>query len=376
MSVSAIINTLPPPTADGNVDIPTDELDRALQNLDVKQRKPRKTTQRDPDAPKRPASAYMLWLNDNRASIKDELLTTNPTAKITDVTKRAGEIWKQLTDDEKAPHQKASEALREKYHEAMKLYKPDHTVAKKSKAPKYDVDEIPDAPEGWSGSFPMKYLYRKVKDAEGKHVRIQKNFDAAVALANAIIKTWNDAKASDSLPDHWNADVTPCAGITKTSTGYDLRLGPHLLPTAQKDAKGGLASWLIGEYELPTDEEPVAEPAPAPAPSPSNSEEKPAPKKRGRKPKQNQPVVDDSNTSSSPEPAAAPAPKKITKILKKKTHEPQPQPVNLDECQEIEIERDGTDVTLLLHEKTHMVYDTDNLLHPIAKVDDDGLEFF
>ena len=69
----------------------------------------------------------MLWLNENRASIKDELLTTNPDAKITDVTKRAGELWKELADDEKAPFQKASEELREKYHEAMKLYKPNHT---------------------------------------------------------------------------------------------------------------------------------------------------------------------------------------------------------------------------------------------------------
>jgi hypothetical protein len=374
MSVTAILNTLPT-AADGNVDVPTDELDRALQNLEVKQRKPRKTKQKDPNAPKRPASAYMLWLNENRSSIKDELLTTNPDAKITDVTKRAGELWKELTDDEKAPHQKASEALREKYHEAMKVYKPDHTVAKKSKAVKYDADEILDAPEGWSGPFAMKYLYRKVKDAEGKHVRIQKSFTDAVALANAIIQAWNDAKDSDSLPDHWKSDVTPCAGITKTSTGYDLRLGPDLMTTADKDSKGGIASWLVGEHELPTvddNEQPVVEKPVV--------EEKPAPKKRGRKAKQTQPVVDDSNESSSPEAAAAPAPapKKTTKIIKKvvKKKTPEPQPINPDDCQEIEIERDGTEVTLLLHEQTQMVYDTDNLLHPIGKVDDDGIEFF
>jgi len=374
MSVTAILNTLPT-AADGNVDVPTDELDRALQNLEVKQRKPRKTKQKDPNAPKRPASAYMLWLNENRSSIKDELLTTNPDAKITDVTKRAGELWKELTDDEKAPHQKASEALREKYHEAMKVYKPDHTVAKKSKAVKYDADEILDAPEGWSGPFAMKYLYRKVKDAEGKHVRIQKSFTDAVTLANAIIQAWNDAKDSDSLPDHWKSDVTPCAGITKTSTGYDLRLGPDLMTTADKDSKGGIASWLVGEHELPTvddNEQPVVEKPVV--------EEKPAPKKRGRKAKQTQPVVDDSNESSSPEAAAAPAPapKKTTKIIKKvvKKKTPEPQPINPDDCQEIEIERDGTEVTLLLHEQTQMVYDTDNLLHPIGKVDDDGIEFF
>ena len=373
MSVTSILNILPA-AADGNVDVHTDELDRALQNLEVKQRKPRKNKQKDPNAPKRPASAYMLWLNENRSSIKDELLTTNPDAKITDVTKRAGELWKELTDDEKAPHQKASEALREKYHEAMKVYKPDHTVAKKSKVVKYDADEILDAPEGWSGPFAMKYLYRKVKDAEGKHVRIQKSFTDAVALANAILQAWNDAKDSDSLPDHWKADVTPCAGITKTSTGYDLRLGPDLMTTADKDSKGGIASWLVGEHDLPSvddHESPVVE---QPVVEQPVVEEKPAPKKRGRKPKQAQPVVDDSNESSSPEAAAAPAPKKTAKIIKvvKKT----PEPINPDDCQEIEIDRDGVEVTLLLHEQTQMVYNTDNLLNPIGKVDDDGIEFF
>ena len=157
----------------------------------------------------------------------------------------------------------------------MKLYKPTHTVAKKSTAVKYDLEETPDAPEGWSGPFAMKYLYRKVKDADGKHVRIQKNFQAAVELANTIIAEWNKAKLDDSMPDHWKTDVQPCAGITKTSTGYDLRLGPDLMTTAEKDAMGGLASWLIGQHNLPVqDEQPVVEPVDAPP----VSKEKTAPK--------------------------------------------------------------------------------------------------
>jgi hypothetical protein len=369
MSVTAIMNTLPIAT-DANVDVPTDELDRALQNLEVKQRKPRKTKQRDPDAPKRPASAYMLWLNDNRASIKDELLTTNPDAKITDVTKRAGKLWNELSDDEKAPFQTASEELREKYHDAMKLYKPNHTVAKKSTAVKYDIEETPDAPQGWSGPFTMKYLYRKVKDLDGKHVRIQKNFQAAVELANTIIADWNKAKLNDSMPDHWKSDVQPCAGITKTSTGYDLRLGPDLMTTAEKDANGGLASWLIGQHTLPVqDEQPVVEPVEAPP----VSQEKPPPKKRGRKPKnQESKPPTDLDADSNPEPK--PVKKVVKKVLKKKTSSPTP--VDIDQCQEIEIERDEQELTLLLHTESGMVYSHDNLSKPIAKADDDGLEFF
>ena len=397
MSATSIMNTLPINT-DANVDVPTDELDRALQNLEVKQRKPRKTKQRDPDAPKRPASAYMLWLNDNRAAIKDELLTTNPDAKITDVTKRAGELWKSLSDDEKAPFQTASEELRAKYHEAMKAYKPNHVQAKKTKPSKFDIDATPDAPDGWSGPFDMKYLYRKVKDSDGKHVRIQKSFDDAVALANDIITAWNHAKDNDTMPPHWDADVKPCAGITKTSTGYDLRLGPHLMTTAEKDKKGGMASWIIGLYN------PSSEPT-----------EQPPKKKRGRKPKstsedeakvasedetkvasEDEVKVDtaaDAKVASEDEAKVASAeakvadeptdentsskPKKIVKkVLKKKTAEPKPTPVDIDQCQEIELERDGQDVVLLLHEDTGKVYHPDNLVSAIGKADEDGVEFF
>lgn len=377
MTATAILNTLPV-AADGNVDVPTDELDRALQNLEVKQRKPRKTKQKDPDAPKRPASAYMLWLNANRASIKDELLTTNPEAKITDVTKRAGEIWGTLTDDEKAPHQTASEELRAKYHEAMKVYKPNHTVAKKSNAVKYDAEETPNAPEGWSGAFPMKYLYRKVKDVDGKHVRIQKDFAAAVELANKIIADWNTAKQDDSMPDHWKSDVQPCAGITKTSTGYDLRLGPDLMTTAGKDSKGGLASWLIGDHQAPVEAETevpaptdTAAPVDVEVPAPTNTAA-PAKKKRGPKTKTSldaPAVVADPAEDGSPKKVV-----KVKKFVKKKS--PEPKAVDVDACQEIELDRDGVEVTLLLHEETGMVYNTDNLFNPIGKADDDGLEFF
>lgn len=46
------------------------------------------------ERPKRPLSAYMLWLNDSRESIKRE----NPGIKVTEVAKRGGELWRALKD--------------------------------------------------------------------------------------------------------------------------------------------------------------------------------------------------------------------------------------------------------------------------------------
>lgn len=56
-----------------------------------------KKKQKDTGGPKRPMSAYMLWLNSSRERIKSE----NPGISITEISKKAGEMWRQLGKDEK-----------------------------------------------------------------------------------------------------------------------------------------------------------------------------------------------------------------------------------------------------------------------------------
>ena len=51
---------------------------------------------KDPNAPKRPPTAYMQWLNENRSELKKE----NPGLSITELSKVAGQKWK--TVDPKA----------------------------------------------------------------------------------------------------------------------------------------------------------------------------------------------------------------------------------------------------------------------------------
>uniref|UniRef100_A0A3P8ZAD7 FACT complex subunit SSRP1 n=1 Tax=Esox lucius TaxID=8010 RepID=A0A3P8ZAD7_ESOLU len=53
--------------------------------------------QKDANAPKRPMSAYMLWLNSSRERIKAE----NPGISITEISKKAGEMWKQIGKEDK-----------------------------------------------------------------------------------------------------------------------------------------------------------------------------------------------------------------------------------------------------------------------------------
>ncbi|EDO39305.1 predicted protein, partial [Nematostella vectensis] len=66
--------------------------------------------------PKRAMSAYMLWLNDTRQEIKDK----NPGISVTEVSKVAGEMWKNLTDKSKWEEKAAIE--KQKYVQRMKEY--------------------------------------------------------------------------------------------------------------------------------------------------------------------------------------------------------------------------------------------------------------
>ncbi|KAL0974201.1 hypothetical protein UPYG_G00217030 [Umbra pygmaea] len=85
-----------------------------------KERKPRKEKkQKDANAPKRPMSAYMLWLNSSRERIKSE----HPGISITEISKKAGEMWKQIQKDDREEWDRKAEEAKRNYEKAMKEYK-------------------------------------------------------------------------------------------------------------------------------------------------------------------------------------------------------------------------------------------------------------
>ncbi|XP_060803236.1 FACT complex subunit Ssrp1 [Amyelois transitella] len=82
-----------------------------------KRKEKSKKREKDANAPKRPATAFMLWLNENRKSIVDE----NPGIKVTEIAKKGGELWRELKDKSEW-EEKASKA-KDEYNIAMKKYK-------------------------------------------------------------------------------------------------------------------------------------------------------------------------------------------------------------------------------------------------------------
>ncbi len=71
---------------------------------------------KDVNKPKRPQSAYFLWLADFRVRMKGKF------AENKDLLRAAGDEWKELTDEQKKPYEEKAEGERKKYEVAMREY--------------------------------------------------------------------------------------------------------------------------------------------------------------------------------------------------------------------------------------------------------------
>ncbi len=188
---------------------------------------------KDPNAPKRAPSAYLMWLNENRQSIIDEHFDEELKGrdKVAKVGKKAGEVWKDMTEDEKADYVTRSKQLQEEYKAAMAKYKPSAVISTSSKKPiNLDFESLPDAPEEWTGPFNGKKLRGL---ANGGKLGVGKfySFDEA-------------AKAADELGES-------CSGIT-----YEAKTGKYSLRKKFEWCGDGVegedCSWVQGEITVCT----------------------------------------------------------------------------------------------------------------------------
>uniref|UniRef100_G1U2M7 HMG box domain-containing protein n=1 Tax=Oryctolagus cuniculus TaxID=9986 RepID=G1U2M7_RABIT len=104
---------------------------------------------KDPNAPKRPPSAFFLFYSEYRPKIKGE----HPGLSIGDVAKKLGEMWNNTAADDKQPYEKKAAKLKEKYEKDIAAYrakgKPDAVKkgvvkAEKSKKKKEEEEDEED----------------------------------------------------------------------------------------------------------------------------------------------------------------------------------------------------------------------------------------
>ena len=91
----------------------------------IQKKQPRKKRARDPNAPKKPATSYMMWLNENRNSIGEEHFADQVgQERVKNISRKAGEIWRAMTDEEKAPYISKYEEAKSEYDALMGEYTP------------------------------------------------------------------------------------------------------------------------------------------------------------------------------------------------------------------------------------------------------------
>ncbi|CAF1717927.1 unnamed protein product, partial [Brassica napus] len=85
----------------------------------LKTRGMKKKTTKDPNKPKRPPSAFFVFLDDFRREFNE----ANPNNKsVAAVGKAAGAKWKSMSEEEKAPYASKAESRKSEYLKSMQQY--------------------------------------------------------------------------------------------------------------------------------------------------------------------------------------------------------------------------------------------------------------
>jgi len=82
-------------------------------------KKKTKKRKKDPNAPKRALSAYMYFANECREDVR----AANPGIKFGDLGKRLGQMWKELSEDERKPYEEKAAADKQRYESERETYK-------------------------------------------------------------------------------------------------------------------------------------------------------------------------------------------------------------------------------------------------------------
>ncbi|KAG5326253.1 SSRP1 protein, partial [Pseudoatta argentina] len=132
---------------------------KSAKTISEKPRKQRKSKkERDENKPKRPPSAFMLWLNSARDSIKAD----NPGLSITDIAKKGGEMWRELKD--KSEWEAKAAKAKKDYMASMKEYQTSGGGKEKTKEKKTREENKKETPKKDSPSKQMSGTGFKSKE--------------------------------------------------------------------------------------------------------------------------------------------------------------------------------------------------------------------
>ncbi|CAL1530969.1 unnamed protein product [Lymnaea stagnalis] len=96
-----------------------------LGNIDAKARKIKTEKEKDPNAPKKPANAFLMFCTTQRTSLQEEYFKEhNEEIAHHELTKSLAQQWNTLVPEEKRIYYEMYEREKERYEREMRSYKP------------------------------------------------------------------------------------------------------------------------------------------------------------------------------------------------------------------------------------------------------------
>ena len=95
--------------------------------------KKKKKKKKDPNAPKRPLTAYMIWLN--KGGGRSEMKAKYPDANATEIAKKCGAQWKNMSEKQKKKYIDQADKLKSAYKKVKAEYDAKQKKSAKPKRP-------------------------------------------------------------------------------------------------------------------------------------------------------------------------------------------------------------------------------------------------
>lgn len=143
---------------------------------------------RDDNAPKRPLSAYFLWIGENRDSYK----TKNPDMHFTELMKQMASAWNDLSDAAKKPYIKSADKASESYKKKREKYMGSSAYKKHQEAVKEWKKSESNKPFHKDPNRPKKAASAYLLFVNAERPGLMKSGLSITEVTSAASKKWNN----------------------------------------------------------------------------------------------------------------------------------------------------------------------------------------
>ncbi|CAG8542715.1 3536_t:CDS:2 [Diversispora eburnea] len=203
--------------------IPSDTNTSAPSSVGHSSRKFKKPQNKDPNAPKRPNTAYILFSNEIRAETKVD----NPHANQKEIVTLIGKKWKALSREQKKVYEDRYFADKERYDEELRLYRATHGQV--DSPPETSSEDNVDHSIVSGAASSSKQATTPIPTTENPVASGSISVPPPDAETNALMDTLTDAFLTDAAdPNVFTSNTEIDQPETSTSTSSKKRAPPEI----------------------------------------------------------------------------------------------------------------------------------------------------